>query len=171
MINVDLAAFILRIAAGVTLFLHGYGHAFRGGKLPGTAGWFESIGLKPGKLHALLATVTEIGAGIALIFGFLTPLAAGAAAATMVVALITAHRNNGFFIFNPGQGYEYTLFISLTLFGLAALGGGRWSLDNAIGFDLTGWGGLATALVIGLGGAAGLLAVYWRPKKEEPAAA
>ena len=46
---------------------------------------------------------------------------------------------------------------------IACVGPGRWSLDNAIDFSLHGWGGLITLVVIGFGGAAVLLAVFWRP--------
>ena len=53
-------------------------------------------------------------------------------------------------------------------FAIGCLGPGRWSLDNAIDFELHGWGGLVVTLVIGLGGAAGLLAVFWRPPAPGP---
>jgi len=39
---------------------HGYAKVFKGGKLDGTAGWFDSIGMKPGAVHARLAAGTEI---------------------------------------------------------------------------------------------------------------
>lgn len=163
--ELDIAAVIMRFSLGITMFLHGWNHAFGGGKLAGTASWFESIGIRPGKVHAAMATLTEIGAGLFLILGLLTPLAAGAAMGTMLVALITNHLKNGFFIFRPGEGYEYVLMIILMTAALASLGGGRLSLDNAVGFDLDGWGGLLAAVVIGVGGSAVLLATSWRPDR------
>ena len=163
--NVDLASVLLRVALGITMLAHGYNHAFGGGKLPGTARWFESIGIRPGRIHAAVATLTELGAGLFLVIGLLTPLAAGAVMGTMLVALITNHLKNGFFIFRPGEGYEYVLMIILASAGLAGLGGGRPSVDNAIDFDLAGWAGLGAALVIGVGGSAVLLATSWRPAK------
>ncbi len=63
MLEVDLAALLLRVTVGGTMIAHGWNHAFGGGKLPGTARWFESIGIRPGRVHALLATLTELGAG------------------------------------------------------------------------------------------------------------
>lgn len=163
MYDADVASLVLRLAVGVTIFLHGWNHMFGGGKLAGTASWFESMGLRPGIVHATMATATELGAGVFLILGLLTPLAAGAVTGTMVVAIMTAHRKNGFFIFKPGQGYEYCLFIVLTCYALASLGGGRWSLDNALDLDLSGGVGLGAAVAIGLGGSALLLATSWRP--------
>ena len=161
--SVNIAAFVLRLAVGGTVIAHGWNHAFGGGKLPGTARWFESIGIRPGRVHAMFATITELGAGGFLVLGLLTPLAAAGVVGTMLVALVANHRKNGFFIFRPGEGYEYVLMITLVACAIGSLGGGDWSVDNAIGFSLTGWGGLAVAAAAGGGGAALLLLTSWRP--------
>src|SRR6516225_315032 len=99
-----LGLLILRVSVGVTMIAHGYNHIFGGGKIKGTAGWFESLGMKPGVLHAWLASLTELGAGVMLVAGLLTPLAAAGVMGTLLVALITNHLRNGFFIFNKGEG-------------------------------------------------------------------
>jgi putative oxidoreductase len=166
----DIASLVLRISVGGTLIAHGWNHAFGGGKIEGTAGWFETMGLRPGRLHALMATGTELGAGLLLVLGLLTPLAAAGAVGTMAVALVTAHLRNGFFIFRPGQGYEYVIMIILVACGLGALGGGTISLDRAltISDDLSGWTGLIIAAGAGILGAALLLAVFWRPGRLSP---
>ena len=57
----DVALLMIRLIVGLTLVLHGWNHAFGGGKIPGTARWFESLGLRPGRLHAWLSAATEIG--------------------------------------------------------------------------------------------------------------
>jgi putative oxidoreductase len=163
--SVNIAAFVLRVAVGGTMIAHGWNHAFGGGKLPGTARWFDSIGIRPGRVHALLATVTELGAGALLVLGLLTPLAAAGVIGTMVVAFVANHRTNGFFIFRPGEGYEYVLMITLVACAIGALGAGNWSADHAIGFSLAGWGGLAVAALAGGGGAALLLATSWHPHR------
>jgi putative oxidoreductase len=167
MVDIDVASLVLRVALAVTMLAHGWNHAFGGGKLPGTARWFESIGIRPGRVHALFATLTELGAGTLLALGLLTPLCAGAVVGTMVVALVANHLKNGFFIFRPGEGYEYVLFIILASTALGALGGGRVSLDHALGLDasLHGWAGLGAALGIGAGGGGLLLATCWRPAR------
>ena len=161
--SVNIAALVLRLALGGTIMAHGWNHAFGGGKLPGTARWFESIGIRPGRMHALAATVTELGAGALLVLGLLTPLAAAGVVATMLVALVANHLKNGFFIFRPGEGYEYVLMVALVSCALGALGGGGWSIDHAVGFTVNGWAGLAIAAGAGGGGAALLLATCWRP--------
>ncbi|MFI0408126.1 DoxX family protein [Actinomadura sp. 3N508] len=161
----DIASLILRVSVGGTLVAHGWNHAFGGGKIAGTARWFESMGLRPGRLHALMATGTELGAGVLLLLGLLTPLAAAGAVGTMAVAFLTAHLRNGFFIFRPGQGYEYVVMIIMVACAAGALGGGAVSLDRALGVadDLSGWTGLAITAPAGGLGAALLLAVFWRP--------
>jgi len=164
-VGMDICALILRASIGGTLLAHGWNHAFGGGKLPGTARWFESIGIRPGRVHALLATVTEAGAGALLIVGLLTPVAAAGVVGTMTVALVANHLHNGFFIFNKGEGYEYVLMLILSATGLGALGAGRVSVDHAIGIAISGWPGLAIAAGVGLGGSALLLVLCWRPKR------
>jgi putative oxidoreductase len=162
--SLNIAALVLRVSLGITMLAHGWNHAFGGGRLPGTARWFESIGIRPGKVHAVVATLVELGAGGLLILGLLTPLAAAGVVGTMLVALIANHLKNGYFIFRPGEGYEYVLMVVLVACSLAALGGGAWSLDNAIGLDVAGWGGLLLAVAAGGGGGLLLLATCWRPK-------
>jgi putative oxidoreductase len=167
--NIDLASLLMRVALGITMLAHGWNHAFGGGKLAGTARWFESIGIRPGRVHALLATLTELGVAPLLFLGLATPLAAAGVLGVMLVALIANHLKNGYFIFRPGEGYEYVLFITFTSLALGALGGGSWSLDHAIADHigsaadwLAGWKGLAVSAGAGGGGAALLLATCWR---------
>jgi putative oxidoreductase len=166
---VNLGLLILRLAIGGTMFAHGYNHVFNGGKIAGTAGWFESLGMKPGVLHAWLASLTELGAGALLALGFLTPLAGGACASVMLVAWITNHRKNGFFIFRPGEGYEYVMNLFFGSLALAFIGAGEWSLDNAfdIADDLAGNRAIVIGLVAGVAAALGLLAVFYRPPAKD----
>jgi putative oxidoreductase len=176
MAEIDIASVILRAAVGITMLAHGWNHVYGGGKLPGTARWFASIGFRHSRVHALLASVGELISGTLLLLGLLTPLAAASVVGTMVVALIANHRKNGFFIFRPGEGYEYVLMITLVCLALGALGGGRASLDHALGLadDLGGWAGLAIAAVAGGAGALAVLGSSWRPEvqpapSEQPA--
>ena len=168
--GVNAGLLILRVMVGIVMIAHGYNHIFRGGRIKGTAGWFESLGMKPGVLHAWLASLTELGAGVLLIAGLLTPLAAGGVVGVMLVALITNHLKNGFFIFRPGEGYEYVLTVTMVGLAIGAIGAGEWSLDNAIDLGWIGWTGLLVAAIAGGGGAAVLLALFWRPAKPDAAA-
>jgi putative oxidoreductase len=168
--QVNLALLVLRVVVGATMLAHGVNHIWRGGKIAGTGRWFESLGMKPGALHAWLASITELAAGAALIVGLLTPLAAGALMGVLLVAWITNHRKAGFFVFRrPTEGWEYVMNLAAACFALGCLGAGEWSLDNAFDIEFKDWAGLIITLVVGVGGTIGLLAVFWRPPKPAPA--
>jgi len=161
---VDLALLGLRCMVGAVMLAHGVNHVIGGGRIAGTARWFESLGMRPGRLHAWLASATEIAAGTLLVLGLLTPVAAAGVVGVLVVAWITNHLGNGFFIFRPGEGWEYVMTLTLVALALGALGPGSWSLDDALDLDdLAGGEGLVLTAALGLGGAALLLIACWRP--------
>jgi putative oxidoreductase len=160
----DVGLLILRLVLGLTLAAHGYNKFFGGGRIPGTAGWFESIGMKYGKFQAVVAATTEISAGLGLAAGLLTPIPAAGFVALMLVAAWTVHRHNGFFIVK--EGWEYNLILAVTAVAIATTGPGRLSLDYLIfgkHHVLDGWHGLLISLVLGIGGAFGQLALFYRP--------
>ena len=163
----NLALLILRVTLGGVFLAHGINHVFRGGKIEGVGRWFESMGMRPGVFHAWLASITEIVAGALLVIGLLTPLAGAGVVGTMIVAWVINHLKNGFFIFRPGEGWEYVM--TLTALGLivATLGPGEWSVDDQSDDlrDLWGWTGFWIAAIAGGGGAALLMAVFWRPNR------
>lgn len=163
--SLNIALLVLRVAVGGVMFAHGYNHIFRGGRIEGTGRWFESLGMRPGKLHAWLASLAELSGGACLILGLLTPFGAAAVIGTMMVALVTNHLKNGFFIFNEGEGWEYVGVLVATGVAIAALGPGEWSLDHALEIFESPRDGLLIGVIAGFGGAGALLAGFWRPKK------
>ena len=165
--SVNFALLGLRLLLALVMLAHGINHIFGGGKIDGTGDWFASMGMRPGWLHAWAASGTEVGAGVMLAAGLLTPLAAGGVVGVMAVAFVVNHRKNGFFIFRPGEGYEYVLTLTVMALVAATLGPGEWSIDDAVDLgDLAGWSGLLIASASGFGGAALLLAGFWRPTRE-----
>jgi putative oxidoreductase len=160
----DFLLLLFRGTVAVVFLAHGWNHLFGGGRLAGTARWFESLGMRPGRLHAWTASVTELGAGALLALGLVTPLAAAALLGTMVVALVTNHLKNGFFIFRPGEGYEYVLVLSVCTVVLGGGGAGGWSVDHALGILEGGWVQVVVTVSLGVGGALALLAACWRPR-------
>jgi putative oxidoreductase len=153
---------VLRVALGGMLVAHGANKIFGSGGLDGTAGWFESLGLRPGRLHARLAAFTEICAGTLLLLGLFTPVASAAFIGLMLVAALTDHRGKGYFVFKGG--WEYTAMVAMVAVVPALVGPGRWSLDHAIGTEIFGFGWAGASLVIGVLAAAGLMAVFYRPQ-------
>lgn len=166
---IDTALLVLRVTVGVTMALHGYGKFFQGGRIPGTAGWFDSMGMRPGKVMALMAASTEVGAGLGLAVGMLTPLMAAGIVGLMIVAGWTVHRKEGFFIVK--SGWEYNMILAVAAVGVAMLGPGTYSLDHAFGLDdtLSGWLGLAVSAGLGILGGVGLLVAVYRPPAPEAA--
>lgn len=165
--GVDLGMLVVRLALGPMLVVHGCNKVFGGGGLTGTAGWFESLGLRPGWLHARVAAVTEIGAGALLTLGLLTGLAGMAFVGLMTVAALTDHRGKGYFVF--AGGWEYVALVAMVAVGLVAAGPGEWSLDRALGLDLAGPAWAVGAAVGGVVAAGGLLAVAYRPRRDAAA--
>ena len=169
--SVNLVLGLLRVFLGSMIVAHGYAKFFRGGRLAGTARWFESIGMRPGHINAVMAATTEVGCGLLLIAGVATPLAAGALIAVMTVAIVTVHRFNGFFVFHKGQGVEYCAAIIVAALVSAEFGAGQWSLDFALRrVGVEHWlshpsHGLIVAAVAGFGGSALQLLACYRPIK------
>jgi putative oxidoreductase len=163
----DVGLLILRLVLGLTLAAHGLNKFFGGGRIPGTARWFESIGMKPGILHARIAATTELTAGLGLAVGLLTPIPAAGFVSLMLVAAWTVHRANGFFIVK--EGWEYNLVLAVSAVVIATLGAGKLSLDWLIfGKNwLDGWHGLVISLGLGIAGAVGQLLIFYRPPAKQ----
>lgn len=166
---VDVALLVFRVGLGGVMIAHGWNHIWGGGRIDGTAGWFGSLGMRSPRLHAWLASITELVGGALLVLGLLTPFGGAAVVGVMVVAWAINHRGNGFFIFRPGEGWEYVMILGLCGGLIGATGAGRLSLDHAVGIgdQLDGWPGLAIAAGAGVVGAGLLLLVWWRPAAED----
>jgi len=166
----NLSLFIARVWIGGIFLAHGFRHykAIKSG--PGMANWFESLGLRNGKLQAMNVTYLELAAGAALVVGLLTPLAYGGAASIVLVALVTNHWKNGFWSFLPGEGWEYTGTLTVLCIALGGIGPGEWSLDDALDlkFPFEPGTALPIAAAIGILGTAVFLAVFWRPPQKTP---
>ena len=123
----------LRLGLGAIFVAHGAQKLFGwfgGYGLQATAQWMESIGLGPGMVMATAAGGMEFFGGIAIILGLLTRAAALGAAVTMLVAIVSVHLENGFFMAN--NGYEFALMLLLVAVALVIRGSGRASLDNRL---------------------------------------
>ena len=155
----ELALIALRIVVGLGFAAHGAQKLFGwfgGHGIEGTAGFFEQIGLRPGKVHAIGAGTAEFAGGLLIAVGLVTPFAAAALIGVMVAAVLTVHLKNGFFV--TENGYEYNLTLAAVLFALAGIGAGNWSLDNALGLNIAGTEWALAALAAGVLG--GLGAVF-----------
>jgi putative oxidoreductase len=138
----NLALLVIRVVIGLLFVGHGTQKLFGilgGPGLSGAADMFDAHGLRPGRVHALAAGTAEIGGGMLLALGLLTPVGAALVIAVMVGAIVTVHLPHG--VWNTDGGYEYQLVMIAGAFALAGAGPGRWSLDDALGihWSSTGW--------------------------------
>ena len=122
------AKLLLRVATGALLIPHGYGKATGG--LAGTGEWLTSIGYSNGPMLATIIMLVELVGGICIAVGFLTRPAAFAAMIFLLGA-VQHHSANG--IFWSDGGFEYPLLWAVACFFFVMRGGGRWSIDRAIG--------------------------------------
>jgi putative oxidoreductase len=155
----DFGLLALRVVVGLLFAGHGaqklFG-AFGGHGIDGTAGFFEQIGLRPGRLHARAAGSAEFFGGLLIAAGLVTPFAAAALIGVMTAAVITVHAKNGPWV--GDNGFEYNLVLSAVAVALAGVGPGQWSLDNAFGLNLASTGWALAALVAGIAGGLGAVA-------------
>ncbi|KIL36170.1 oxidoreductase [Cohnella kolymensis] len=126
----EIGLLLLRVIIGL-LFA---GHAmqklagwFGGHGIDGTGGFFESIGITPGRSMALLAGLAELAGGLLFALGLVTPLAAFLIVLTMLVAIIKVHGKNGLWV--TQNGYEYNLVLMVIAIAVALIGPGDYSLD------------------------------------------
>lgn len=127
------APLALRVGGGIIFAAHGAQKLFGwfgGYGLEGTGQFFDSIGLAPGYLMALLAGAAEFFGGLALILGLLVRPAAASLAFAMLVAIFSVHFSKGFFM--DKGGYEYALALFALSVSLVFSGAGRASLDRAL---------------------------------------
>lgn len=157
----DLALLVLRLVVGGLVAAHGLGKLggwFKAGYgLKGTAGYLEGFGFRPGMFWAVVVGLTETLGGLALAAGLVTPLAGATIAGTMFVAARTDHGGKGPWIFNGG--WEHVLTNAVAALAIVGTGPGRYSLDQALGWDLAGIGYLWAALGLALVSAAATLAL------------
>ena len=130
----DIGILLLRLLLAAVLFAHATQKSigwFQGNGLAKQSGLFEALGLKPGRVMVLMASVAELAAAALLALGLLTPLGALIAAGTMLVAGLTMHLTSGKF-WNVAAGGEYPYVLALLALALAFTGPGAYSVDASI---------------------------------------
>jgi putative oxidoreductase len=152
--SVDLGLLIFRAIFGSAIAAHGAQKLFGwfgGYGLKGTGGFFENLGFRPGVIFAGAAGLSELGGGVLLATGFLTPFGAAAVLAAMLVAIVSVHMGNGFFA--SSSGIELPLLYGIAALGIAFAGGGSFSLDHLLGLTFVNGpvlvGGILVLSVVG----------------------
>jgi putative oxidoreductase len=163
----DTGLLIARVVFGLLMAAHGTQKLFGwfgGYGLAGTAGFFEQLGFRPGKLFAGAAAGTETVAGLLLALGLLGPLGPALIVSVMIVAAATVHWQNG--VFAQNNGIEVPLLYGVAALTLALTGYGAFSLDAALGLT---WSEAVIWTVLGLGVIGGFANLAIRKTAPAPA--
>ena len=137
----DLGRLLLRGVVGPLFVGHGTQKLFGwfgGHGIEGTGGFFENLGLRPGKRHATAAGWAEAGGGALLTLGAFTPLASLLISSTMVTAIRKVHAPKGPWV--TEGGYEYNLALIAAMAAITETGPGSPSVDAALFPGLKGKG-------------------------------
>ncbi|MHB1569528.1 MAG: DoxX family protein, partial [Solirubrobacteraceae bacterium] len=167
-----LGRLLLRSAVGGFFVGHGTQKLFGwfgGHGLDATGQFFENIGLRPGRRHALAAGAAEAGGGALIALGAATPVAASVLIATMLTAIKRVHLKNG--PWSSNGGYEYNVVLIAAALALAEAGPGSLSVDSARGSEMKGPKWALIALALGIAGAAGANVAAGAAPEPQPAAA
>ena len=138
-IALSLGLLILRVIGGLTLAAHGAQKLFGWFEGPGLtklSQGFEKQGFKPVWIWVSLVILGELGGGLSVAFGFLTPLGAAGMFAAMFMAIFKSHWKNGFW--NSKRGLEFPLQLLAIGVAIGLIGPGNYSLDALFGIALPG---------------------------------
>jgi putative oxidoreductase len=149
----DVGLLLLRLVPFGLLAAHGAQKLFGwfgGPGLAGTAEMFRQMGYEPAGFFALLGGASELAAGVLLILGLFTPLAAAIAIGVMINAFVAMF----------GSALDvigYPIVMGTIAVALVVTGPGRYSIDSGRPWLRTGpvW----AALAIGLGVVAAVLSL------------
>lgn len=120
---------LMRIVSGAALMVHGYPKIQ---DMYANTEMVESIGFYPGEIWSPLLAIGEFGAGVLLILGFLTRLAASTAFTILAVAVY-------FHYIYLDQGYlgsEKAILWAVMCLYFIFHGAGKYSVDGAVGREL-----------------------------------
>jgi putative oxidoreductase len=158
----DLGLMLLRVGLGALLIAHGLQKAFGlwGGQ--GLSGFQQSladIGYRNANILTYVGVGGQIAAGVLLILGLFTPLAAAGAVAYLInslLAAVAAQRAHGYVAFFLPNGHEYLVMLLVLAAGLTLTGPGKYGFDAGRGWSRRPFVGSAVALVLGISAGIGV---------------
>jgi len=116
---------VIRVVVGLIFAMHGYQKLMGG--VDATAGFLGTLGFPIPVLFAVLLIAAELVGGLFLIVGAFTQWSAKILTFVSLVALLTVHIKNGFFM--ATGGYEFILLLLAACISIVISGAGCWSAD------------------------------------------
>lgn len=154
----DLGLFLLRAGLGALLIAHGLQKLFGWWGGQGLSGFKDSLsdtGYQHADILGYVAVGGQIVAGVLLVLGLFTPLAAAGALAHLINGVLSGVSEDGgirhFSFFLP-HGHEYQLVLVVLAAAVVLTGPGRYGFDAARGWARRPFIGSFVALLLGIGG-------------------
>jgi len=153
----DLGLLVLRVAVGAILIAHGLQKAFGlwgGAGLGSFRDSLSGMGYQHASALTYLAAGAQLAAGVLLVLGLFTPLAAAVALAYLINGLganIAAQHDAGYIGFFLPDGNEYHILLAVALVAIILVGPGRYGFDAGRGWARRPFLGSFAALLLGVG--------------------
>jgi putative oxidoreductase len=128
----DIAYLIVRVTVGLMLLPHGWPKVVTG--ITGVSGFFARLHFEPAWLFAIVSMFNETIGGVLIAIGLLTRPIAALIVIEFFILLFGVHIPRGY-----GQsvvGAEFPLMWLLILIAVMLRGGGPYSLDRKIGWEI-----------------------------------
>jgi len=132
----DFSYLVIRLTVGGMLLVHGIVKLQTTTVAAFAAGSLARRGLEPALPLAYIVWFMETVGAVCIMAGLFTRLFAVAAVIEFMVITFVAHWSQGFWWSRPGGGWEYPALWGLIFFAIALRGGGPYSLDRKIGWEL-----------------------------------
>jgi putative oxidoreductase len=154
----DLGLLLLRVAVGALLIGHGLQKLFGwwgGSGLSGFREYLTDLGFRYADILSYVAAGGQVAAGVLLVLGLFTPVAAAGALAYAVTAILAealeAHNDARLSAFLT-DGHEYEVILLVVIAAIVLIGPGRYGLDAGRGWARRPFLGSFAALILGIGG-------------------
>lgn len=132
----DFGMLLARTIIGGAMAAHGAQKAFgwfEGSGPQKTAGFMKMLGFEDADTMGMAAAYNELVGGTLIASGFLGTLGPSALTVNMIIAMLTVHKDNGFFA--ADNGVEVPLLYAAAALAFAAGGYGDCSVDRLFGID------------------------------------
>jgi putative oxidoreductase len=129
----DLAYLIVRVTAGLMLIPHGWAKVMNLG-VDRVATSLGNYGVPSPKPFAIIIMVLETIGGIMIALGLFTRIVAAMLVVEFLVIIFVAHWPKGYAV--GAGGVEFPLMWGLLLLAVLLRGGGPWSVDRKLGWEV-----------------------------------
>jgi putative oxidoreductase len=132
----EISWLIIRLTVGGTLFIHGWNKLMGPGVAAFASGSLARRGIEPALPLAYVIFFNETIGAICLMLGLFTRVVAASIAIEFALITFVAHFKNGYGWTSQGGGWEFPLLWGLIVFAIALRGGGPYSLDRKLGWEI-----------------------------------